>query len=56
MECPICHQHMKMTKNDSSYDRDKKEFSRKVYHCEEHDTWIKVEIPVMWLNQETQVK
>jgi hypothetical protein len=45
MECPICKQRMTLRKDDTSYSKTKKEYQRRIYRCDTHDVWIKIEIP-----------
>lgn len=49
MECVKCGKEMKIVKEDISFNssvKNKTKYSRKIYHCEEDDVWINVEIPV----------
>ena len=46
MKCVICKKVMKIVKKDTSADfRNKKKYSRVVYHCKKDDVWIVVEKP-----------
>ena len=46
MECPLCHQPMRITRKDTSAKKDQSQtYDRTTHTCEQDDVWAVVEIP-----------
>lgn len=49
MKCPNCNQEMKLKKDDLSNNgkegKEYKQYTRKIYWCENDDIWVSIETP-----------